>query len=75
MDCETDRMMLKISAVTKPSTLKPVTKCEQSKIIAALITKRKSPSDITVIGKVKKTRIGFTIAFSKPKTIATIIEV
>ena len=44
-------------------------------MIRALMTKRNNPSEKIVIGKVKKTKIGLTIAFSKLKTIATIIEV
>ena len=38
----------------------------------ALITKRKSPRLTMVIGNVKNTKIGFTIAFKTARTIATI---
>ena len=68
-------MILKMSAVIKPSTLKPSTNLSQIKMIMALITSKNKPSEKIVIGNVKNTNIGFTIALSKPKTIATINDV
>lgn len=44
-----------------------------NKIITAVITKEKSPSVKTLIGKLKIDKIGRTIAFNNPMTIATII--
>lgn len=43
-------------------------------MIIALITNRNNPRVKMVIGKVKKTKIGFTIAFKIARTIATIID-
>lgn len=40
-----------------------------------LITRRNNPSVKIVIGKVKKTNIGFKKVFKRPKTIATIAAV
>ena len=51
--------MLNKKATQKPSTLNPACKIlEAIKIIEALITKRKNPSETTVIGKVRNTKIG-----------------
>jgi len=44
-------------------------------MIKAFIIRRKSPRVTIVIGKVKITRIGFTINLNKAKTIATMIAV
>ncbi len=63
------------SAVINPFTLKPGTNHAASKTINALMTKIKSPNVRTVIGKVRKTKIGFTTEFRIPKTIATMIIV
>jgi len=40
--------------------------------ITALITRRNKPKEITVIGNVKRTRIGLTSEFKIPKIKATI---
>ncbi len=39
--------------------------------MSALMTRRNKPSVMMVIGMVRKTRIGFTMAFTIPKIIAT----
>ena len=65
--------MLKKSAVQKELTVNPSTSLSQSKIINALITSKNNPKVMTVTGKVKITRTGFTKRLSNPKTIATII--
>lgn len=62
------------SAVKNPSISKPGTILEAIKTIRALITKVNSPNVITVIGREKKERIGFTIKFNAAKTKATIKE-
>ena len=74
IDCEIERIILKINAVKKPSTLKPTRKWSQINMIIALIANRNNPSVKMVIGKVKNTKIGFTIAFKIARTIATIID-
>ena len=65
-------MILKNNAVQNPSTVKPLTKWSQSRIIAALITNKNNPNVKIVTGKVKRTKIGFTKKFNNPRTIATI---
>jgi hypothetical protein len=67
-------MILNIRAPKKPSTWKPVTNREHNKMITALMTKRNNPSVRIVTGKVKSTKMGFTIKLSKPRTTATIME-
>jgi len=74
-DEKTERIILKIKAHQKPSILIPFISLAASKIISALITKRKRPSVITVIGRVSKTKIGLTIAFKQASTRANIIAV
>jgi len=74
-DEKTERIILKIKAHQKPSILIPFISLAASKIISALITKRKRPSVITVIGRVSKTKIGLTIAFKQASTKANIIAV
>jgi hypothetical protein len=52
--------ILNKKATQNPSTLNPACKIlDAIKIIEALITNRKNPSETTVIGKVKNTKIGF----------------
>ncbi len=67
--------MLKINAHQKPSTLIPSNNLSANKIISALITKRKRPRVTTVIGNVRKTNIGFIMAFKQANTNAKIIAV
>ena len=74
IDWQIERIILKIRAVKKPSTLKPSTSLSQIIIIIALIANKNNPSVTIVIGKVKNTKIGFTIAFNNPRTTATIID-
>ncbi len=66
--------MLKKKAHQKLFTAKPFSNLSTSKIISALITSRNKPSVIMVIGMVRNTSIGFTIAFTMPKMMATNIE-
>jgi hypothetical protein len=67
--------MLKIKAVPKESIVNPSTNLLHNNTIPALITNKNKPNVKTVIGKVKKTKIGFKKVFSKPKTTATITAV
>lgn len=53
-------------------TAKPSISLSASKIMQAFITKRKRPSVISVIGKVRKIKIGFKILLSNTSTTATI---
>lgn len=62
-------------AVQKLSMPNPFTNFAQSKIIKAFTTNKNKPKVKIVTGKVKSTKIGFTNKLSKPKTIATTIEV
>lgn len=71
-DVTIDKAILKINAHQKPSTCMPSTSFAASKIIIALITKAKKPNVIIVKGNPNKLRIGFTIRFKIPKTIAKI---
>ena len=71
-DCSKDNNKLNSNAIQKPLTVKPSIKLFAIKIIHALITNRNKPKVITVIGKVKMIKIGLTIMFSNPRTIATI---
>lgn len=50
----------------------PVVKCAANSTITALITKEKRPNVSIVIGRENNDRIGLTIRFNKPKTIAKI---
>ena len=75
IDCEIDRIILKTNAVQNESTWKPFTNFVQIRIIAALITSKNKPSVRMVTGKVKSTKIGFTIRFSNPSTTATTKDV
>lgn len=62
-------------AQSTPFTVKPSIKLLAKRIIMAFITSKKSPSVTIVTGKVRITKIGFTIKFRRLKTIATIIAV
>ena len=64
-----------MSAHQKPSTLNPGINLSESRMMTALITSKNNPSVITVTGIVSKTRIGFTMALSKPSTSEKIIAV
>jgi hypothetical protein len=74
-DCIIDNIILKIKAIQKEATSKPATISEQNKIISALITSKNNPKVIIVTGNVNNTSIGLIKILSKPKTMATIIEV
>jgi len=65
-----DNNILNKSAHQKPSTLKPETILEQSKMISALITNKNNPNVTMVIGKVRIIKIGFISAFSIANTRA-----
>ena len=67
--------MLNKNAVKKEWTAKPSTILVHNTIINPLIINRKRPNVKIVTGKVKITKIGFTIKFNNAKTIATIIDV
>ncbi len=75
MDCESDRIMLKNSAVQNESTSKPPTILEQRIMINALMTNKNNPNVTMVTGNVKNTKIGFIKVLSNPRTTATMIEV
>jgi hypothetical protein len=72
IDCDTERIILKKSAPKKPFIVNPSTSFEHNAIIAALMINKNNPNVKTVIGNVKRTKIGFTNKFNKPRTIATI---
>jgi hypothetical protein len=72
-ELNSDSKRLNNNAHQKPSTVKPLTSFSANNIIAAFITNRKRPNVKRVIGKVRKMKIGFTIALSIANTIATII--
>ena len=73
MDCEMDNRILKSKAVQNPLTPNPSINLSARIMMQALITKRKSPKVTMVIGMVRTIKIGFKIALSNAKTIATII--
>ena len=68
-----DNKILKIKAVKNPSIDIPETNFAASKITKALITKEKSPKVMIVSGNPKIFKIGVTIRFKTPKTMAKII--
>ena len=70
-----DKSMLNNSAVQKLLTLKPLMNLSANKIIHALMTSKNSPKVTMVMGKVRMIKMGFTMAFKKAKTAATIIAV
>ena len=74
-DEKMERIILNNNAHQKPSILIPSINLAVSKIIAAFITKRKSPSVTIVMGSVRKISIGFIIAFKQASTNAKIIAV
>ncbi len=65
-----DTIILKNNADKNPFTKNPGTITDASKIIKAFNTKINRPNVIIVIGNVNKTRIGFNMVFSIPRTIA-----
>lgn len=66
---------LNSTAHQKPSTLNPVISLSAIQIINAFMTNKNKPSVNKVIGNVRRIRIGFIIAFSTARTIATLIAV
>ena len=66
-----DMIKLKANAHQKPSTVKPETKFSTSKIMMALITSKKRPKVITVIGMVNKMSSGLmmTLAIESTKAV------
>ena len=66
-----DRMMLNKSAHQNPSTTNPGTILLVNNISKALITKVNNPSVKILTGKVRASRIGFTIALIIPSTSET----
>ena len=66
--------ILKIKAVKNPSIDIPGTNFAASKITKALITKEKSPKVMIVSGNPKIFKIGVTIRFKTPKTMAIAIR-
>ena len=75
IDCKNDKHKLNSIAHKTPSTVKPPIKLLANRIMIALIIKRNKPSVMMVTGKVRMTKIGFTMKFNKLKTTATIIAV
>lgn len=73
IDCKNDKSKLKSSAIQKPLTANPSKNSLAKRMIHALMTNKNNPSVTIVIGNVRMTRIGFKIAFSNAKTMATII--
>ena len=58
----------------RPTTTKPLRKCDTSSIIRPLMTSRNRPSVSRVIGKVRITRIGRTKALTIPSSSAAAIR-
>lgn len=75
MDCRKESRRLKSSAHQILSTVKPEIKLSASRIINALIIKRKRPKVKMVTGNVKMISIGLTIKFKRLNTMATIMAV
>jgi hypothetical protein len=71
-EVSTESRRLNRSAHQKPSTRNPFTNLAASKMINALMTNKKRPNVNRVIGKVSMIRMGFTIRFSNPSTMARI---
>jgi hypothetical protein len=70
------RIILNNIATQNPSTLNPApNNFEVSKIIPALITNKNKPSVTTVIGKVRKIRIGLTNTFKMIRIADTSIAI
>lgn len=70
-----DNKILKIIAVKKPFTSKPVTNFPANKIMLAFITNKNKPKVSMVTGKVKIINIGRTNIFNTAIVNATIIAV
>ena len=68
-----DNKMLKSKATQNPLTANPSINLSARIMMQALITNRKRPKVTMVIGMVRIIKIGFKIAFSNAKTIATMI--
>lgn len=66
------RTKLNTNAHQNPETVNPGTNLSTIRITTALITSRKIPRESTVIGRVRKTRIGLINALRTPRTTATI---
>ena len=60
-------------AVQKLETLNPSTSLSANRMMRALMTNKKTPKVIMVIGKVRITKKGFTSKLRIDKTTATII--
>ena len=75
MDWDRDKIILKIMATQKESTVNPPTILVQSKIIKAFTTNRNNPKVTIVKGKVNKTIIGLMKILRSPNTTATSIAV
>lgn len=67
-----ESIILKSNAHQKPSIFIPSIKLSANKITIAFIANKNKPSVTTVTGKVRKTKIGFTIASNKDNTTAKI---
>jgi len=67
--------MLNNNAYLKWSTVKPFTKCASIRIMHALITNRKRPSERMVAGSVNKINNGLMNESSRERTTATAIAV
>lgn len=72
MELTIDKAILKITAVKNPLTANPVTRESTNIIINAFTTTLKSPKVKSVIGSVRRVRIGFTTVLIMPRTAATI---
>ena len=75
IDCSMDNNTLKSIATQILLTEKPSINLLANKIIKALMTNKNNPKVTMVIGKVKITKIGFTIRFKIDSTTATKIAV
>ena len=75
MACKIESRILNHKAVQKVATEKPSISLSANKMMAAFITRRKSPSVIMVTGSVINTRNGLTSKLSNAMTKATITAV
>lgn len=75
IDWQMESNILNTNADQKLFTANPDTNPSHICMIKAFITNRNRPKVKTVIGSVKRIKMGFTIMFKKPRTKATITDV
>tara|TARA_R110002020_G_scaffold23587_3_gene78465 strand:+ start:37138 stop:37419 length:282 start_codon:yes stop_codon:yes gene_type:complete len=75
MDCNKESNKLKIKAHQMLLTSKPGIRLSAKRMIMAFTINRKSPKVTMVMGRVRMTKIGFTIKLRRLSTMATKIAV